>query len=849
MKEIAKYIAENSSPEDVDKNILNYAISIHGKEKVEQELMSASPDAADDVMRRLVTEQKDIPENNEYIQGLYKGIENLGYGPAKIAAHIATPLLEAARAPFKYIAENVGENTSQTPPIDTTAEFTQSDWYGLPSNRATTSNILTDISNAMGIKQAPLARIDIEGYPKASEALTQLTNPAVAGGAVVDTVLAGGKVPFTKIETPSFKFGKYNRVAENPISSIPAEVMSGLMKRPLMSLETAADYIRSLAKDRSQLLELEKSGRIYELANMVRNDPEKYLHQFRPNKVYENITGKIRPASADRNYNTGELSRLNNLQDSAIESIPRDTYNIKSHDLKAEAIDNLNNMGLLETQKEAAINFINKEIPVSYPDQAKLERIKKIGDLSAEYKNIRDTQPDQIPNPNYREDLQWLSGIESVEPNFTKQIPNPKYREDLQWLSKLPVVEGETFPKNYVSNETTINSPDFDPYRLNSYTDESKINLTKETYSTMSEIPKDQGGFKNQKILDIVEGKHNEPRFIDKPSDPFSTTEKRVDIAMGKQKEPKFLPNQEKITRLAELEQQMKDLGMDDPHGSSVETYSQFVDEKNVMGVSDLSDIRKKGNKLMTPAAVGEDRFNIESRNLAGRAMEKAAHNQQDIAMGLSDMSWQDIARYNDRNKAISNNLLLRDLFEGNLVADNYGGTEYLPSSMTGKTGGIGFVAKAKNRFIKPTIGPTINQAYNLGVDMAQGMGKYAGVNMALGNNLLNEYKLPRSHEEFIAELPMVQKKLSSVMGEEAANQAISQLQSSPQEFYDKLPLIENQLPGLFKYDRYRRVNGRIFDPTLKALAEKEILNSTMSNSEKMMKQSMLLKSGLYDGI
>lgn len=723
MKEIAKYIAENSSPEDVDKNILNYAISIHGKEKVEQELMSASPDAADDVMRRLVTEQKDIPENNEYIQGLYKGIENLGYGPAKIAAHIATPLLEAARAPFKYVAENVGENTSQTPPIDTTAEFTQSDWYGLPSNRATTSNILTDISNAMGIKQQPLAKVDIEGYPKASEFLTQFTNPTVAGGAVVDTVLAGGKVPFTK----------YN--VNTPISSIPADITSRLIKRPLMSLETAADYIRSLAKDRAQLLELEKSGRIYELANMVRNNPEKYLHQFRPNKVYENITGKIKPGSAARDIQSGELYRLNSLQDEAINNIPGVT-DTDMATMQAEALSNLPREKMLHSQISSAEKLIKENIPVVQPDQAKLERIRKIGDLSAEYKNIRDTHPDTV-----LEDL----------------TPETKQRSE------------------YVSSS---------------------------------------------------------------------------ELASGQPSAPRTIPNQQKITRLAEIEQQIKDLGGLDPHGSSPEAYMDYINEMyNYQSPQTSSNIRQKANKMMSAPSVGENPLDVESRSLAGRAIEKAAHNAQDVQMASGDISWKDIARYNDRNRAISNNLLLRDLFEGNLVADNYGGTEYLPSSMTGKTGGIGFIAKAKDRFIKPTIGPMANQAYNLGVDMAQGMGKYAGVNMALGNNLLNDYKLPRSHEEFIAELPMVQKKLSSVMGEEAANQAISQLQSSPQEFYDKLPLIENQLPGLFKYDRYRRVNGRIFDPTLKALAEKEILNSTMSNSEKMMKQSMLLKSGLYDGI
>ena len=112
----------------------------------------------------------------------------------------------------------------------------------------------------------------------------------------------------------------------------------------------------------------------------------------------------------------------------------------------------------------------------------------------------------------------------------------------------------------------------------------------------------------------------------------------------------------------------------------------------------------------------------------------------------------------------------------------------------------------------------------------------------------VNEYKLPRTYDEFQAQMPMVKSKLEMVMGPDMAQQAIAQMSSSPQEFFDKLPLLENQLPGLFQYDRYRRINGRIFDPTLKALAEKEILDSPMSNTEKMIQQSQLLQNGRYDG-
>ena len=113
----------------------------------------------------------------------------------------------------------------------------------------------------------------------------------------------------------------------------------------------------------------------------------------------------------------------------------------------------------------------------------------------------------------------------------------------------------------------------------------------------------------------------------------------------------------------------------------------------------------------------------------------------------------------------------------------------------------------------------------------------------------IKDYKLPRSYDEMKAELPLVKQKLGHEMGMQNAELAISHMLASPQEFNDKFPLLEQQMPQIFKYDRYRRVNGIIFDPMLKQLAEKEILNTPSSNTEKMMKQYQLLNSGKYDGI
>ena len=111
---------------------------------------------------------------------------------ASIADKVATPITETVRAPFKYIAENVGENTSQTPPIDTIAPYRQ---WG-PSNRVGLGPLLTDISNAMGIKQTPL--IDDLGdmevtMPTVSAAIKHLSNPAEGGAAVIEAMLANPK--------------------------------------------------------------------------------------------------------------------------------------------------------------------------------------------------------------------------------------------------------------------------------------------------------------------------------------------------------------------------------------------------------------------------------------------------------------------------------------------------------------------------------------------------------------------------------------------------------------------------------------------------------------------------------
>jgi hypothetical protein len=666
----------------------------------------------------------------------YGGLENIGYGPAKLASHIATPVLESVRGALRGTAQLVGRDVKyQAPEPSVFAEFTEPKTgygFGLPSSKATTSNILTDVSNIMGIEQQPLAKVTSKDYPKAAAFAEQLTNPAVAGGAALDIALA------KKIPSPERIGGNLN-----------------------MSLETAADYVRSLAKNDKQLLELEKTGKIYEIANMVRKNPESYLHQFRPNKIYENIMGPIVPEQGRRLYDQGALSIAGSQQEKFINELPQQPSILRS-ELQKSAISELNKNTMEAGQKTQAEDIIKRNIPITQPSEEKLSKIRKIGDLATEYKDIRDNHPDEIPNPEYVEKTATGSG------------------------------------GMVVSNE-----------------------------------------------------------------------------------QPKTIPNQQKITRLAELEQQMIDLGAKDPHGSSPETYIERVQSLNEEPSGYASTIRQLGNKLMEPPILGEASTDVAAKNLAGRAMEKAAREYQDIVMKNAGLDDLDVQAYYERNRDISNMMIMRDLMEGNLVGDSYAGMEYIPTGITGKSGLPSLVAKGMGRFIKPTAsevaagvrtGGQMLQAAGPGIstlptveaqkimsnqqnqgrspqsiptpEQAQFMGRGLVENLA-------DYEVPRDTKAILQNKQAVLAKIAQVTNDP---KLIAQLDDGLNKHPDKLePLVQMislQFPNLFETDVYNRINGKIFhpDPMIKQQmiqkAYKDVEQKAKNNTEKVLLQNGLNRDG-----
>lgn len=345
---------------------------------------SESEDEAISKMKKAADTKPENPNNLENkpmvdVRGLkdlttpeewYGGLKNLSL-IAKPASFMATPVTETLRAPFKYIAENVGENTSQTPPINTAAEYESV----YPSDRAGLGLLLRDISNAAGIKTEPMADIKSEKYPKLAQFMKQMTDPVNVGGAALD-VMAGMKIPNPKIVSGGAS------VVGDVYSALGKEVPPGVNRAmlsnriPKMSLETATDYVRAIAKDKQKLAELERSGGIYNIGKMVQENPDKYFSPLSPNKIYENIMGDLLPDEATRVGSKGELSRMNRLQEGLIEEIPSDVYTVPREELRLSALNELGEQGLEATQMESAQRFIDKNIPITQPDPAKLARYR-----------------------------------------------------------------------------------------------------------------------------------------------------------------------------------------------------------------------------------------------------------------------------------------------------------------------------------------------------------------------------------------------------------------------------------------------------------------------------------------
>lgn len=671
----------SETEDDFKKKVVDHAKTILGESTVKD--LYKKSESEDDFINGVIS-NIDNPKQPETLESKY--LEPYVYPTLKAAEDVVSTValpIQYAAAPFGQAASAAsnliqGKPLEESPnPITEPVEYARK--FGTAS--ALTRTLPTgNMPIAQMLPETMAGDFLRKEFPKASDVARYISpNDLAAMG--TDIALA------SKIPTPQVKIS------------------------PSMSLETAADYVRSMAKNNKQLLELEASGKVYDLAKMVQQDPESYLHPFKPNKIYENIEGKISPTTASRDRSTGLLSKAMERQNKFIEELPRGEYSIPREEIQREALANLGEQGQLEAgQRTSAEGIISKNIEITPADEGKIAKIKAVNDAQSKLADINKlSQFDLSANPR-------------------------KLAEKI---------------------------------RLES--------------------------------------------FIEKNIDPTTP---------------------------------------------DVPSYLEMIRLRNEEPAGYASQLRRLGNKLQEPLAPGEVSTDIGAKNLAGRAIEKAGRRAQEMVMSSGEVPWQDVAKYEDVNKQISGMLNMRDLMQGNFVADSAASSEFIPSGVTGKSGAVGYLAKAKNRFIKPLGQPIVSGAKNI-AQVVKSKQPQAAMTTGLTQNVfksplpmqLVEYQIPRDSNQILQNKDVVIAKIAQMSDNPVMTDMFRDaLEKHPEKLPKVLPALIMQFPDLFEPDDYNRVDNKILDPQMKQKALKDIENSKiMDIRTKAFKAKRLQEENIYE--
>lgn len=778
--------------------ITKIARKSHGDEVVDR-LIDESGD--EESLKASIVKLARNPKQNFFDKNFWGTLDTLT-PLGKAFSHVMTPITESVRGPFQYAAQQMG--TSQTPPIDPLAEF--EDGLGRPSSRAGFGPLLTDISNAMGVQQRPLANVDIENMPTTSAVLTQLSNPAEAGGAILEGAMGTKNFKIPGVDN----LGIINRARSvtsdliNPAST-GAEFIDkariGVGKPPMMPRNRAmaanfdtnlqnlagefypstildpltsrtnkrnmiSNYVTEAAKDRGLLDEILENGQFEYMVDMLEQNPDlikpfnkKGSLDLMEGPVVSGLNPETNRMGYKRDPSQGQLGKLAAQQGMIIDEIP-DLFDVNKEDFLSSALNELPG-GLDSTQRTSAERLISDSVKPVTRDPEKLRRVQQSMDL--------------------RDQIIESGGKYGVEPDM---VSNPEYRPELQWLSDLPVETdlSNVYPRNTQRNVTTI-SKEGDAL-IPGYTTDiiSETDLGREFNPTP----------RNQSILDI---------------------------AMGKQNIPREIPNPNKLVMRDQVRQLFDDLmGVEDPTIPDVDTYNEFMYQQNqTPAVPFLNEQRKTGNVYIDQTSPFMDPRDVASRHHAGQALESAA--SQGLKQPMSELPGLTKELYQDTNRGISTRRNYRDLLSGSRAEkDSFG--RVVPQGDV-ERGVVSRVLGSADEFVVPTGHKVADYLQRQGVQYGGPMTKASTVS-------LQSYRIPRDSAQIMEQKEIVSAKIGKELGPEFS--ADMKKINDPDAMKIFLRQVEQFRPDLFEKDPYARMDGIIENPILKQKALEDTLkNNTTS--------------------
>jgi len=447
--EVDNAIENASSEEELLGTITKIARKNHGDESVDRMIDEATDEEA---LKENLTKLARAPRQNAFDKNFWGTLDTLT-PLGKAFSHIMTPVTEAVRGPIQSFAQNVGENTSQTPPIDPLAEFDEP--LGRPSSRAGFGPLLTDISNAMGIQQKPLANVNIESMPTTSAVINQLSNPAEGGGAILEAVMGtkNFKIPGTQ------KIGMAPRVASlvedipQGVKDLGNEFYPSTIMDPITSRfnrrEMIKNYVTEAAKDRGLLNKVLENGQFDYMIDMLENNQD-LIKPFNKKGSLDMLEGPIQsqlnPETNRMSYRRapeqGQIGQLAAQQGMIIDEIP-DMYSVNREDFLASALNELPG-GLDQSQRASSERLISESVKPVTRDPQKVRNVQRSMDLRDQLIDTAmdyGTQPDRLQNP-------------SMDINQQKIVLRDQVR---QLFDELMQVEDPTLPDMDSYNEFVYN--------------------------------------------------------------------------------------------------------------------------------------------------------------------------------------------------------------------------------------------------------------------------------------------------------------------------------------------------------------------------------------------------------
>lgn len=427
MKTINSVIGSAKNEEDLQEKLVKINKTLHGENVTNKAIeMAGDSDELTEAMVSLARKKRVTKEDqSEVLQTIYRTIRAMGT-MAKPLDLMLTPATEMARYPLKKLVELQGLE-SQTPDVDILSPGRDlgnlSPTFGL-------SAFITDLSNAMGIKQGPTANFNetefAAEYPIAANILSELTNPANIGAMAIEGLVAG-KIP-SRINTP-------------------------IQPKDIMRMQdwVSDKYLSAIQKDSKLSQALKDTGKWNDVIRYFSLNKEKLITPFNKEKALNFLEGPISSVedfggqtSSYRDTSSGEIGRLMDEQENILNKIPSDKFTVDPVTLRESAYKKLS-PELIESQKTKAQQLIDETIPYYDYDQNKISTLQKVADsdlelqrLNSEISNEQNIIEDAIQRKKAEEALAL-----SPPPNVQDIATGAHYRDynDINYLAKKADIE------------------------------------------------------------------------------------------------------------------------------------------------------------------------------------------------------------------------------------------------------------------------------------------------------------------------------------------------------------------------------------------------------------------------